>query len=185
VVERFSGVVLTGGKSTRMGRDKALLPVEGVPMALRVAHALQEAGASEIACVGGDAEGLRALGVDVIDDGHPGEGPLGGFITALAWAHESLTVISPCDLATPEARSFRDLVEALAASDALASLPIVEGAWRALPAALRASALPLLEEAFATGERSVHRVVEGLTFVQIDAGPLADADTPDQLPGHR
>ena len=39
----WSGAVLTGGKSRRMGRDKALVEVDGEPMALRVAHALVEA----------------------------------------------------------------------------------------------------------------------------------------------
>ena len=33
----FAGAVLTGGRSSRMGRDKATLPVDGVPMAARVA----------------------------------------------------------------------------------------------------------------------------------------------------
>ena len=50
----FAGAVLTGGRSSRMGRDKATLPVDGVPMAARVADALRRAGAEPVLAVGGD-----------------------------------------------------------------------------------------------------------------------------------
>ena len=52
--ERFAGAVLTGGLSARMGRDKALLRVDGVPMAVRVATALRAGGADPVAAIGGD-----------------------------------------------------------------------------------------------------------------------------------
>ena len=67
-----------------MGRDKALLPVGGVPMALRVADALRAAGADEVVAVGGDATALAALGLTVVPDDHPGAGPLAAIVTALA-----------------------------------------------------------------------------------------------------
>jgi molybdopterin-guanine dinucleotide biosynthesis protein A len=67
-----------------MGRDKALLPVGGVPMALRVADALRAAGADEVVAVGGDATALAALGLTVVPDDHPGVGPLAAIVTALA-----------------------------------------------------------------------------------------------------
>ncbi|HJR26495.1 MAG TPA: NTP transferase domain-containing protein, partial [Acidimicrobiales bacterium] len=47
MIPPFTGVVLCGGRSTRMGRDKALLELHGVPMARRVADALTAAGAAE------------------------------------------------------------------------------------------------------------------------------------------
>ena len=42
----FSGAVLCGGGSRRMGRDKALIAVDGRPLAVRVADAVTAAGAS-------------------------------------------------------------------------------------------------------------------------------------------
>ena len=67
-----------------MGRDKSLLPVHGAPMVMHVVSALRSAGCDPVQAIGGDAPALAALGLDVVGDGHPGEGPLGGVITALA-----------------------------------------------------------------------------------------------------
>src|SRR5205823_7736929 len=103
----------TGGGSRRMGRDKALLRVDGEAMAVRTAHALHDAGAVEVACVGGDLPALRVLGLVAFDDEHPDAGPLGGVLTALAWTAEPITVVTPCDLLVPSPQVFGDLVDAL------------------------------------------------------------------------
>lgn len=168
-----------------MGRDKALLRIDGEPMAVRAAHALKEAGAIEVVCVGGDLEALRALGLVALDDDYPNAGPLGGVLTALAWANNQIAVVTPCDLLVPSARPFRELVSALAVSEATVAVPIVDGQWRPLPAALRSLVRPALADAFAEGERAVHRALERLDFVAVDVGPLPDADTPEDLPDHR
>ena len=144
-----------------------------------------DAGATEVACVGGDVVALRALGHVAIDDDDPDEGPLGGVLTGLAWAREPITVVAPCDLVIPSERPFRELVAALITSDTLAAVPIVDGRWRPLPAALRAESRSTLAEAFADGERAVHRAMERLDFVAVDVGALPDADSPEDLPGHR
>jgi len=164
-----------------MGRDKALLTVDGEPMARRVASALRSAGAVEVVCVGGDAAGLHAAGLETIDDRYPDEGPLGGFITALRWSSTAITVVSPCDLLTPNAASFAALVGALTGSRAAAALPIVDGEARSMPVALRTTAVGALEAAFAEGARAAYAVRSSVEWVAIDAGPLADADSPGDL----
>ena len=127
MAEPFTGVVLTGGRSERMGRDKALLEVDGESMATRVTHALRAAGAVDVVCVGGDAPALRALGLAVIDDEHPDAGPLGGVLTGLAGSRAPIVLVAPCDLVAPAARPLRALVDALLISDDLAAVPIVNG----------------------------------------------------------
>lgn len=77
------GAILAGGASTRMGRDKALVPVAGVPMVERVAAALRQA-AGEVVVVGreGSLVGIRCL-PDRVDGPR---GPLAGLANALAAA---------------------------------------------------------------------------------------------------
>jgi molybdopterin-guanine dinucleotide biosynthesis protein A len=185
VGDGWCGVVLTGGKSRRMGRDKALLPIEREPMAVRVVRALDAAGARKVVCVGGDSAALAALGLETIGDDYPDGGPLGGLISGLGHTDEPVALVTPCDLLAPDAAAFRLLVETLLQSEALVAVPIVDGAWRPLPAAFRAASCPSLIEAFETGERAVHRAIERLAFVTVDVGPLPDADSPEDLPDPR
>ena len=172
---RWLGAVLTGGASRRMGRDKATLPIDGVPMAVRVAEALVAAGATEVICVG------PAVGtLDGLADDHPGEGPLGGLLTALAWAGDRVVVVAPCDLLTPDPAAFATL--AAAADPVAASL-----AARPLPIGIRAAALEPLRGAFAAGERSIRRALAstGVPVVEValPAAALADADSRADLSG--
>src|SRR5262245_38669006 len=108
----FTGAILTGGASTRMGRDKATdVEVDGRPLVRCVADALVAAGADEVLAIGGDAGKLAAAGLDVVPDAHPGEGPLGGILTALRRARNDTVVVLSCDLAWLDAATVARLLE--------------------------------------------------------------------------
>jgi molybdopterin-guanine dinucleotide biosynthesis protein A len=185
-VADFEAFVLTGGQSERMGRDKALVEIDGVPMVRRVTDELEQAGAARVRCVGGDAAALTALGLDALDDEHPGAGPLAGLLVALRASILHITLVAPCDLIEPRREGFAELVAALDGSArARAAVPLVEGTWRPLPCALRSTAFTPLDDAFAAGERAVHRGLAGLERVEVEAGSFRDADTPGDLPGHQ
>jgi molybdopterin-guanine dinucleotide biosynthesis protein A len=173
-----------------MGTDKALVLVDGEPMLRRVAVALRRAGACDVACVGSAADAgtharrrgaLAGLQVTAVDDDHPGEGPLGGILTALRAAPEDVEVVLvvACDLVAPSPAALEATVAGLGDGD----VAVPQGReW--LHAAWHRRALPELAERFSAGERSVHRAVAGLHVVAVDVAPLAcrDADVPDDLP---
>jgi molybdopterin-guanine dinucleotide biosynthesis protein A len=183
----FTGAVLAGGASRRMGRDKALVEVGGRPLAAIAAAALAAAGASPpVLAVGGDAPALARLGLAPVADHRPGEGPLGGILTALAHALHDVVAILACDLPGAHAGAVGEVVAALAAHpEADAAVAAVDdGALQTLHGAWRRSARARVEEAFGRGERAVHRVLADLAVVRvegIDPGALADADTPGEL----
>lgn len=182
----FDAFVLTGGKSERMGRDKALLVIEGEAMAQRVARVLRDAGAARVVCVGGDVDALRSLGLSVEIDPREGSGPLGGVLSALDLAREDMVVVAPCDLLAPSSTFVRALRGALGGDrDAAVAVPIVDGRWRPLPCALRIQARGAVADAFDGGERTLHRALGRLARVEVEVGPLADADTPEDLPDHQ
>ncbi|MEW9572876.1 molybdenum cofactor guanylyltransferase [Rhodanobacter sp. Si-c] len=87
------GVVLAGGRSTRMGRDKALLEWHGRPLIERQLDALRASGVDELR-VSGDRPGYNGVA-----DAQPGLGPLGGLTgIAEAVAGDADLVVIPVDM---------------------------------------------------------------------------------------
>lgn len=100
--------LLAGGASRRFGRDKALHPIDGQPMALRVAEVMQRA-LGPVTLVAPDRR-LASLGLPILVE--PSEGtrhPLRGVVAALLCCEADgveLAVFCPCDLPWLEAASF-------------------------------------------------------------------------------
>lgn len=88
--------ILAGGKSQRMGRDKAFLPFLGKPLVHRVLDRMA-ALADDLFIVAPRTEEYIALGVRLMPDLFPGRGSLGGLYTALAGAVHPIVAVVACD----------------------------------------------------------------------------------------
>lgn len=168
-----------GGRSSRFGTDKALAPVGGVAMGLRVANAMRDAGADPVVAVGGTAG--AGLGLPTVEDRHPGEGPLGGLASILRWANAGLVVAAPCDLPLLRAEHLQPLIEA--ADEGRAAVARVNGRPEPSLACWPASWGRTLQRRFDDGERAWRSALDvgPWAAVDVDGEALADADTPDQL----
>src|SRR5580658_1800934 len=94
--ERAGAFILCGGRSSRMGGDKALLEVDGETMLARTAGLFVQMGIDP-AVVGEPAihmVGGRAATPDLV----PGRGPLGGIVTALSIAAKPWNIVVACDM---------------------------------------------------------------------------------------
>src|SRR5262245_51158105 len=79
------GIVLAGGRSTRMGEDKALLDWEGVPLVVHVCEQVRRAVDGPLVVVAAEGQALPGLdGSEVVTDLEPDRGPLEGLRTGLA-----------------------------------------------------------------------------------------------------
>lgn len=169
-----------------MGRDKALVVVDGRPLAGRVADALAAAGAGRVEAIGGDPAGLAAAGLATRADRWPAEGPLGGVLTALgAPGTAPLAAVLACDHVAPDPETVRAVVDALASSDADVAVPVTGGRHQWLHAAWRRDATSTLAGIFADGERSVGAataVLRVLPVTDLSPAALRDADRPGDLP---
>ncbi|MCL6479820.1 MAG: molybdenum cofactor guanylyltransferase [Peptococcaceae bacterium] len=92
----ISGIILAGGKSKRMGRNKALLEIGGISMIERVAGVLAQH-CSEILVAGENIE-LNRMGFHIVPDIYPGCGPLGGIHAGLTAAQNRFSFTAACDI---------------------------------------------------------------------------------------
>lgn len=92
-----AGVILAGGKSRRMGSDKAFMEVGQAGMIQLVAAELQKV-FKEILIAGGSEETGRRLGLTVVADLIPGGGPLSGIHAALKTSSHNKCLVVPCDM---------------------------------------------------------------------------------------
>ncbi len=173
-----AGILLTGGASTRMGRDKATILVDGVPLAARTARQLA-AVLSPCVEVGPGVSGLRA-----VQEEPPGAGPLAAVAAgALALPGESPALVIACDLPRLDARVLRWLVDHAGTGSVV---PVWEGRTQPLCARWTAAALAYAVELVESGARSMQALLDA-PDVELVAPPadlaatLADVDTPEEL----
>ncbi len=177
----FSVAILIGGDSSRMGSDKATYEVDGSAMAVRVAQAAESAGAAEILLIGGTQAKAKKLMGTWKKDGFPGEGPLGGVITALkASSHDSVVVLS-CDMPFITDAVISSLVRGLA--DAQASVGRTDRLNWLCAAWSKEECLTTLQSVWKRKERAVHRaaVLLDVAEVPVPAVAVRNINSPTDL----
>ncbi|MBK9175131.1 MAG: molybdenum cofactor guanylyltransferase [Flavobacteriales bacterium] len=135
----WTGVVLAGGKSLRMGSDKALIEIEGRTMLDRALDLL-DPHCAEVLVIG-EQEKYGSVGPFVIADEWPGKGPLGGIATAMRYASNDKLLVIACDMPHLNARLF-DLIKTNLGQFTDAVVPRHDGLIEPLAAAYNRSAQP-------------------------------------------
>jgi molybdopterin-guanine dinucleotide biosynthesis protein A len=181
-----AGYVLVGGRSSRMGRDKALLPCRGEMLVQSVAAAVAEAAGSAVLV--GDPERYGALGYPVIPDETPGEGPLGGILAALRHTGAELNLVTACDMPALSAPLLAGLLAAAESNGAAATLPAgPSGRLEPLCAVYGREALDHIQAAFDCGIRKVTAALQGLpleVYTVAEVEPFQNVNTPEEWAGY-
>lgn len=154
-ISHTTGVILAGGASDRMGRDKASLVVEGESFLERL-HTMLVTVFSEVAVHGGTV--VPTDGV-LIPDEMPGEGPVGGLLTAMRVANRKAVFVASVDTPMLTAEVVRSIVEPPVPSDGVRVSSAV-GRIHPLVAVYGSGILSILEERFDGGERSMMGVID-------------------------
>ncbi len=148
------GVVLCGGRSSRMGRDKARIPIEGHELLARAVAALAEV-CGEVALACGPTPRYAELGLPLLVDREPDLGPLGGIETALAAGGADLALVLACDMPGIGAHELRALIERVRSEDLDVCVLRSERGVEPLCGAWRASMSQPVRSALARGSRRV------------------------------
>ena len=173
-----AGFVLVGGRSWRMGRDKALLEWGS--------HALVEEVASKVRSVAGNValvgppERYGALGMECLPDLRPGLGPLAGIEAALASGRAELNLIAACDLPGIESAWLGSLLRVAEESGAgCVVVRDVEGVVQPLCGVYRGECLGVVRRALDERRLRLQDMTQELEAAMVDIGKsLMNVNTP-------
>ncbi|ACB49449.1 putative molybdopterin-guanine dinucleotide biosynthesis protein A [Crocosphaera subtropica ATCC 51142] len=157
----LSAIILAGGKSSRMGKDKALIEIKGVPLLQRSATLIQ-AYANPIYIITPWIERYQRivpsscyLLQEVCPSGDS-QGPLVGFAQALSHVKTEWVLLLACDLPNLTTQAIEEWLQQLhqVSDQVTACLPLHEKGWDPLCGFYRSSCLTSLESFIQAGGRS-------------------------------
>lgn len=180
-IDRWGGVVLCGGRSSRMGRPKAWLPVGDEVMLQRAVRVVGQAVGLVVvvAAPGQDVPDLP-VGVELVRDEQEGLGPLAGLAAGLAVleGRADAAFLSACDVPLLTPAFVRRVCDQLNEADAC--VPNIGGRLHPLAAAYRISLRPAITVILAAGERRMTTLLDAVPPRTLGPADFADID-PDLL----
>ena len=176
-MDRVAGIVLCGGKSSRMGRPKAWLPFGPEILLERVVRVLSVV-VSPVVVVAAPDQELPELPADVLvaRDDHEYLGPLNGLAGGLARiaGQAEAAYLSSCDVPFLRPAFIRRIVERL--GPAQVAMPEVGGFKHPLAAVYRVTSLPVIRELLATNRLRPAFLAEAVSTMFLREGDFADVD---------
>lgn len=172
-----TAVVLAGGRSSRMGCDKALLPWDDTSLLGHLLRGLQ----TEFAAVYLSArqpDAYRAFDVPLVPDTEPGRGPLCGIASTLAAVDTPWLFVTACDMPFSQPQMWRALA-AHAMSDVDVVVPRIGAGVEPLCAFYHQRCLPVFRARLAAGRFAVHEAMHDLRVRDVDATAWQREDVPD------
>ena len=167
--------VLAGGRSTRFGQDKALVEIEGKPLVVRMCELLFNTVTRGV-CVVGAASKYGRYWQKCVEDRWPGEGPLGGIVTALLYTAANSpdcawNLIVSCDMPFLTEEMLGYCVDRAKKSDAEVVLPYSAQGLEPLCACWRTSGAGKVQQAF---EQGVRKVTDAMKHLKVEVLDEAD-----------
>jgi molybdopterin-guanine dinucleotide biosynthesis protein A len=188
----ITAVLLAGGQSRRMGRDKAKIEIDGRTLWKRQIELLQSLGLPRIV-ISGPADVYRNTGVEVLPDPLPNLGPLGGICTALQKCEGDAILVLAVDMPAMTLR-FLQRITAVAAERRAGVVPRVGDMFEPLAAIYPTTALAVAERHLRDGILSLQPLarvlIEQRLAVPLDVAPgeyslFQNLNTPADLAEYR
>ncbi len=145
----LTAIILAGGRSSRMGTPKALLPFDGEPLIVHNVRRLESL-FSEIVVVAAPGQHLPPLPARVVHDDVAYQGPVGGIYYGLEAADAEVCFVTSCDSAFASLPLISHLASLAPGSDVV--VPRWDGRLQPLFAMYRRTVRPFLKAQLATSE---------------------------------
>ena len=153
-----TGIILAGGMSRRLGRNKVLLPMGGEPLINRVNGRLSQVADRTVVVVNGPE---RASELDlpnqvrVVEDIHPGRATLGGIFTGLSEADTQWSIVVACDMPFLNVTLLEEMLKLREGYDAV--VPVIDGYPEPTHALYSRTCLPAIERKVLANDLKIAR----------------------------
>jgi molybdenum cofactor guanylyltransferase len=152
-VAHVAGAILVGGKSRRMGRDKASIEVAGQTLLERAFKAVSEV-TNEVFICGAVSSAGALFGAKIIEDAKGDAGPMGGIVAALRASSSPHCLVVACDMPFLNVTLLEYLIDLAPTADLV--VPEIDGITHQMHAVYAKSCLPHLEALLASGDYRMH-----------------------------
>lgn len=156
--QQAGAIVLAGGRSSRMGRDKSFLMIKGRPMIQHIVEQLSP-WFDEVIIGANDRDRFGFLGRRVVPDREVGQGPLMGLASCLAECQCELNLVTACDIPAHDPHFLMRLLEAAEGVD-IAAACSPGGRVEPLLAVYRKSMAGLADDVLKRGGRRIADLFE-------------------------
>lgn len=178
---RISGIILAGGKSTRMGQDKTLITFNHETLVERTVKELKKV-TDEIIIASNDTHKYNLPGIIEVPDIYPGMGPLGGLHAGLIKAKNEYAFVVSCDLPLFSAQLASLLLERRWGYDVV--VPGTEGSFEPLCAVYSKNCIGVIEKNILSGVKGVFQLysqVEALKILKVNKSELSNIPEAEKI----
>ncbi|MGI8385830.1 molybdenum cofactor guanylyltransferase [Robertmurraya sp. P23] len=154
-----TGIILAGGQSSRMGQNKALMMIDGVPVIERIANELEKI-SDELLIVTNTFHTYEYLNIPMVEDEQKGKGPIAGIQAGLKASRSEKNLIVACDMPFISLSLGEFLLEELEGYQA--AIPKLDGRIHPLFGAYRKDALQAVSQSLERNELRIMCLLQNL-----------------------
>jgi molybdopterin-guanine dinucleotide biosynthesis protein A len=182
--EKATAIVLSGGNSKRMGRDKAALPLNDQPLLSAIAEQLLPN--LETVLVSGSPEKYAFSQCRVIEDLEPDRGPLMGLLSTLKESTYDLNFVTSCDVPEIHLPFVRRMLREIGTHEAIVPM-MPDGKMQPLFAVYKRNVARVIEELIAEGKWAMFALLDRLDVktIEMNGDWYHNLNTPEEVERYR
>ncbi len=174
--EDATAIILSGGQSRRMGCDKGLLQIDGIPLIEKISGQLR--GNFREVIVSGDPKKYNFLQLRTVPDLEPARGPLMGLLATLRASNSELNWVTTCDMPEPNISFVRRMIRHMGDYDAV--VPVDADGWKqSLIGLYRKGVVGMIEQQIAAGNWAIRDLLPPLhvRYIPLTSGWYRNLNT--------
>ncbi len=173
-MQNATGIILAGGKGSRINRNKALITLPDGRTLIRTCMEAVKQVCPEIVIVSNDKKLFQDLNARVVEDLIKGKGPLGGIFTGLCYSTSYCNFVLGCDMPFPQPGLIRLLLERCDDNDVV--IPQLAREVEPLFAVYSKSCLPVILSHIRKNDLKIRNILGELRVKRIGESEISAAD---------